>query len=102
MRKRMKTLDERVKEHPTLKIRFEAILDIAENSNGDCVKANDVEKQVIEEVRKLGQETIQDWANGQNTQQTKQVLEKNKRARPYKKTLLEYNLWSNRSARDCN
>ena len=52
---------------------------------GDCVKADEAEEQVIKEVRKLGQETLQDWANGQNNYQTQKAFENTTDTRPYKK-----------------
>lgn len=81
----MGSMDERLKKHPNLRKRFESILDIAENAHGDCVRADEAEEQVIKEVRKLGQETLQDWADGQNNQQTQQTIEEIMHARPYKK-----------------
>lgn len=76
---------ERLKKHPVLRERFESILDIAENVNGDCLKADDAEEHVIQEVRKLGQTTLQDWADGQNSRQTQRILEELEHGRPYKK-----------------
>jgi len=81
----MKSFDERLKNHPKLKARFESILDIAENTNEDCTKANDAEERVIEEVRKLGQETLQDWAEMQSDKQIEKALEDAPEARNYKK-----------------
>jgi len=76
---------ERLKKHPTLRERFESILDIAENANGDCIRADDAEEQVIEEVRKLGQTTLQGWADRQNKEQTERLLDEIENGRPYKK-----------------
>jgi len=53
---------ERLETHPSLKSRFESILDIAENTNGDVIKADEAERRTIEEVRKLGNEVLHDWA----------------------------------------
>jgi len=81
-------MDERLKKHPKLKARFESILDIAENTDGDCIKANDAEERVIEEMRRLGQETLQDWADERNSKETQRVLEEgSKKVHPYKKKL---------------
>lgn len=74
-----------LKRHPVLRERFESILNIAENANGDCIRADDAEESVIEEVRKLGQETLQEWADGQNNRQTERILEEVAHGRPYKK-----------------
>ena len=53
---------ERLEAHPTLKSRFESILDLAENTSGDVIKADEAERRAIEEVRKLGLEVLHDWA----------------------------------------
>jgi len=55
-------LTERLRNHPILKSRVEAILDIAENTHGDLITADEAEQCAIEEVRKLGNEVLQDWA----------------------------------------
>ena len=52
---------ERMNHHPHLKARIEVLLAIAEDT-GDVVKADDAEKQVIEEVRRLGNEVLTNWA----------------------------------------
>jgi len=52
----------RLEAHPTLKSRFESILDLAENTNGDVIKADEAERQAIKEVRNLGNEILHDWA----------------------------------------
>ena len=46
----------RLANHPTLKARFESILDVAENTNGDLISADEAEQRAIEEVRQLGNE----------------------------------------------
>ncbi len=81
----MKSIDERLKKHPALKKRFESILDITENALGDCVRADDAEAKVIEEMRKLGQETIQDWASGQNEEQIDCTSQAERNFKRYKK-----------------
>ena len=55
-------LTERLRNHPILKSWVEAILDIAENTHGDLITADEAEQCAIEEVRKLGNEVLQDWA----------------------------------------
>lgn len=55
-------LAERLRNHPILKSRVEAILDVAENTHGDLITADAAEQCAIEEVRKLGNEVLQDWA----------------------------------------
>lgn len=55
-------LAKRIQEHPGLQERFEAILDIAENSSGELITADQAEGKAIEEVKKLGQELLKEWA----------------------------------------
>lgn len=47
-------LEERLREHPELRERFEKMLDIVEN--------DDAELRVLEQVRGLGRELLQGWA----------------------------------------
>lgn len=60
-----KSLEERLREHPQLRARLEQILDVMENADGDVVKADEAEQRFIEELRKMGQEALQGWAEGQ-------------------------------------
>jgi hypothetical protein len=50
--------------HPTLKHRVEALADIVADSDGDLVRADESERRVIEEVRRLGGEVLHGWAEG--------------------------------------
>jgi hypothetical protein len=50
--------------HPELKRRVRALADIAEDADGDLVRADEAERRVIEEVRRIGQETLHSWAQG--------------------------------------
>ncbi|NCA70662.1 MAG: hypothetical protein EOM91_11260 [Sphingobacteriia bacterium] len=51
--------------HPGLKSRVQALADIVEDSDRDLARADEAERRVIEEVRRLGQEVLQGWAEGQ-------------------------------------
>jgi hypothetical protein len=55
-------LVKRLKAHPILTARFEALLKLADNTRGDVITANEAERQTIEGVRNLGHELLQDWA----------------------------------------
>jgi len=57
-----KLLVQRILTHPGLKERVEAILDIAENTSGELVTADQAEGKAIEEVQKLGRELLKEWA----------------------------------------
>jgi hypothetical protein len=56
------TLEERLREYPELRARFEEMLAIVENADGDIVKADEAEERVIEELWQLGQSALQGWA----------------------------------------
>jgi hypothetical protein len=53
---------DRIKRYPKLKGRMESILNLVENKEGDLIKANDAEKRARDELRKLGNEVLHDWA----------------------------------------
>ena len=59
--------EERLAKYPHLKARFEAMLDIAENTAGLLDRADDAEAQLIEETRKMGNEMLTQWANNQES-----------------------------------
>ena len=52
----------RLKQHPKLFARMEALLNVVENSVGDCTRADDAEQHVIEELRKMGNDALHCWA----------------------------------------
>ena len=56
------TLEERLRAYPELQARFEEMLAIVENAEGDIVKADEAEERVIAELRQLGQSALQGWA----------------------------------------
>ena len=55
---------ERLNQYPKLRERVESLLNIVENTGGDCIKADDAERYVIDEVRKIGSDTLHSWAEG--------------------------------------
>lgn len=61
-----KELAEKLELHPELKARFEELVSIVENKSGDLELADVAEQRVIDEMRKLGQTALQDWANRQS------------------------------------
>jgi hypothetical protein len=62
MEQQKRSLESRLQDHPLLRERVEAILDIAEGKSNGPDTANEVEERTIIEVRKLGNEVIADWA----------------------------------------
>ena len=65
-----KSLDERLEKHPSLRKRFEEILNITEGKGTGPDTADAVEEQAIMELNKLGQELLQEWAKNKASQET--------------------------------
>jgi len=59
----MKSLEERLREYPGLYERISGLMEVVENASGDAVKADEAEQRVIEEVRRIGHEALQGWAD---------------------------------------
>ena len=69
MEKKKRSLAERLAENPKLRVRIEALLDVVENEEGAVVRADDAEERVDQQLRGLGQEVLQGWAEGQAARQ---------------------------------
>ncbi len=52
----------RLQEHPELQARFEGLVALVENADGDTLTADDAEQRVVEELQQLGREALQCWA----------------------------------------
>jgi hypothetical protein len=52
----------RLTQYPDLLTRFEEILAVAENEDGQANTADEAEELAFEQVRQLGQELLQSWA----------------------------------------
>lgn len=68
-----RNLDERLAKRPAMLERLHQILDTLEESVVDGCDAHKAEDRVIEEMRKLGQETLSQWAHEANEQTQAQV-----------------------------
>ena len=73
MEDRKGSLEERLKAHPQLRDRIYQILSIAEDPEGKIDKADEAEQRVIDELRRLGQEVLEDWAVGKEKQKVEQL-----------------------------
>lgn len=51
--------------HPHIKARVASLLAAVEDAGGDLKKADAAEQRMIEEMRRMGQEAMQAWAEGQ-------------------------------------
>ena len=54
--------NQRLVQHPELFERFQMLLGIVENADGDSFTADQAEQKVIDEIRLLGQRALTDWA----------------------------------------
>ncbi len=68
------SLDERTKrfvaklqEHPELQERFEGVMALVENAEGDTLTADAAEQRVVEELQQLGRAALQCWAQRKAT-----------------------------------
>ena len=59
------SLEERLRKHPALRARLEALLDMVEDESGQFERADDAEEFLISQLRSLGQEVLQDWATNE-------------------------------------
>lgn len=57
-------LIQRLRQHPELMERFQSILEISAHPEGPIQSADEVEARLIEELRRLGNTTMRDWAAG--------------------------------------
>ena len=78
-------LIERLRAHPQLLERFQSILAITASGEGPVKKADEVEGLLIEEVRRLGQTSLESWASRAESTLAGQLKEKEPSARVRKK-----------------
>lgn len=55
-------LIEQLRQHPEMMARFQSILDITRNADGPLKTADEVEELLIQEIRCLGNTTMNRWA----------------------------------------
>lgn len=56
------SLEERLSAYPQLRERLEALLAIVEDPTAEVMRADEAERRVIAEVRRLGNEALCSWA----------------------------------------
>jgi hypothetical protein len=79
---REKRFWEKLRSHPELLERFEAILEITESPSGT---ADQVEELLVAEVRRLGNKAMQDWVQGAEEKAAEELRQKTPGARVRKK-----------------
>jgi len=72
------SLMKRLEKHPYLLTRLNALLEVAENKSGDYDLADDAEEKIFNEVRQLGNEMLQGWAQGQIECKSEEVSKEKK------------------------
>lgn len=79
-------LIDRLREHPELMERFQHILEIsATSADGTVKKADEIEALLIEELRRLGNVTMESWAGGVERTLSQQLQQKDPSAGVRKK-----------------
>lgn len=58
----MRSLEERLNAHPQVRGQREAVLASVEDEKGAVRQADEAERQMIDAVRRLGQEALRSWA----------------------------------------
>ena len=71
----------------------ESLLSAVQDAGGDLRRADDAEQRLIEELRRLGQEVMQGWAERQVRVAEQEVRRGGRAHREGKKTLLAHHLW---------
>ena len=56
---------DRLNEHPGLRKQVESMLLVVSDEKGELQEADAAEMQLIEQMRRMGQESLQAWATGQ-------------------------------------
>jgi hypothetical protein len=79
---------ERLKSYPQLQAKFESLLDVVENASGDVVKVHEAEERVFEELRQMGQDAIQAWAERKHHKLVADCDARSDLSRKQKKALL--------------
>jgi hypothetical protein len=70
---REKRLLEKLRIRPELLEHFEAILQLTESEGGELRTADEVEELLVEEVRRLGNQVMHDWAGGAEERASEQL-----------------------------
>jgi len=77
MSDRKDNFEERLKEYPALRRRFQSILDIVKDTTASVDKADEAEQLLIDEIRQMGKEALHDWAVGKEKEKVKDLVHDN-------------------------
>ena len=70
-------LIEQLRQNPEMMVRVQRILEIARNAEGPLKTADEVEELLIEEMRRLGNATMQGWGEQVEQRLGEQLKQKN-------------------------
>ncbi len=102
MKETAQTFEERLKDHPELRSRFESIISIAEGKSEGPDTADEIKERTIAALNQLGKEVIQGWASKKATREVSEYKNKHPDSRVHKKNnVLAYNLRPSLSRRSC-
>ena len=76
---------EQLREHPELMARFESILKLTRNEEGPLKSADEVEELLIEEVRRLGNTSMNQWARQAEERVSQEIKSQDPTVRSRKK-----------------
>ncbi len=79
---------ERLRQHPELLSRFESILELAHNNDGPLKTADQVEELLVEELRQLGNVSMNQWAHRAGTRVSNELKASDDSVRSRKKKAL--------------
>lgn len=92
------TLEQRLKDHPELRAKFEELLKIVENAEAQIELADHAEQRVLDELSGIGRAALQGWAIRQEQKKAAQLRQVNPSAqRDRKKRLLVHPRGKDRS-----
>jgi len=62
---------------------MESLLNVVENVDGDCVRADDAEQHVIDELRQMGNDALHSWADKAVVKSSNELKEKETKLEKY-------------------
>jgi hypothetical protein len=80
-----KQLVEQLRQHPEIMARFQSILDITGNADGPLKSADEVEELLIQEMRRLGNSSMNRWAAQAQERVSREIQEQDPSLRSRKK-----------------
>ena len=75
----------RLNGHPELRSRVESMLLVVEDEMGNLQEADAAEMQLIEEMKRMGQESLQAWATSQVAKASENIAQESRTWREGKK-----------------